>query len=72
MTIQELAREYKPKLDTIPGMRMYIQIPPSIQIGGRSTKSQYQYTLESPDATRFIETRGSSRPGWKNCPASST
>ncbi len=44
-------RHYQPKLNNIPGMRAYIQIPPSIQIGGRSTKSQYQYTLESPDTT---------------------
>jgi HAE1 family hydrophobic/amphiphilic exporter-1 len=51
LTIDELARHYQPKFDTVPGLRSYIQIPPSIQIGGRSSKSEYQYTLESPDTT---------------------
>ncbi len=51
MSIEDLVRHYQPKLNNIAGMRAYIQIPPSIQIGGRSTKSQYQYTLESPDTT---------------------
>ncbi len=28
---------------------MYIQNPPAIRVGGRSSKSFYQYTLEAPD-----------------------
>ena len=69
MTIQELARHYQPKFDTIPGIRAYIQIPPSIQIGGRSSKSEYQYTLESPDTTTLyryaaiLEARMKQLPG---------
>ncbi len=69
LTIQELAREYQPELDTIPGMRAYIQIPPAIQIGGRSTKTQYQYTLESPDTptlyryAAILEARMKKLPG---------
>jgi HAE1 family hydrophobic/amphiphilic exporter-1 len=30
-------------------MRVYLQNPPTIQIGGRFAKSQYQFTLQSPD-----------------------
>jgi HAE1 family hydrophobic/amphiphilic exporter-1 len=41
--------ELRPKLSGIPGMNVYMQIPPAIQIGGRSSKSQYQFTLQSPD-----------------------
>ena len=69
MTIQDLARHYEPKVNTIPGVRTYIQIPPSIQIGGRSTKSEYQYTLESPDTTTLyryaaiLEARMKELPG---------
>ncbi|HEY7789020.1 MAG TPA: efflux RND transporter permease subunit, partial [Vicinamibacterales bacterium] len=51
LTIQELARRYERELNTIPGMQSFIQVPPAIQIGGRPTKSQYQYTLESADTT---------------------
>ncbi|MEF2232409.1 MAG: efflux RND transporter permease subunit [Pseudodesulfovibrio sp.] len=37
------------KLSQVPGIRTYISNPPSIRIGGRSSKGQYQYTLQSPD-----------------------
>ena len=48
MSIQDIAAELQPKLDTIPGIRVFLQNPPSIRIGGRVTKSQYQFTLVSP------------------------
>ena len=31
-----------------PGVRVFLQNPPSIRIGGQVTKSQYQFTLASP------------------------
>ena len=33
----------------IPGIKVYMQIPPMIRIGGMLTKSQYQYTLQDLD-----------------------
>jgi len=45
----DIVAELRPKLSGIPGMNVYMQIPPAIQIGGRSSKSQYQFTLQSPD-----------------------
>jgi hydrophobic/amphiphilic exporter-1 (mainly G- bacteria), HAE1 family len=68
MTIQELAREYQPKFDAIPGLRAFIQIPPAIQIGGRSTKSEYQYTLESPDAATLYRYAAILEAGMKQLP----
>jgi HAE1 family hydrophobic/amphiphilic exporter-1 len=44
-----VARELAPKLANIPGIRTYLQIPPVIRIGGRPTKTQYQFTLQSAD-----------------------
>jgi HAE1 family hydrophobic/amphiphilic exporter-1 len=38
-----------PKLNRVAGMRAYLVNPPTIQIGGRSTKSQYQFVLQSAD-----------------------
>ncbi|WP_430387646.1 efflux RND transporter permease subunit [Dyella sp. 20L07] len=43
--IQELRRKFA----EVPGIRAYIQNPPSIQVGGRQSKAQYQYTLQSID-----------------------
>ncbi len=41
--------ELRPKVESFPGMKVYLQNPPTIRIGGLVTKSYYQYTLQSPD-----------------------
>jgi len=42
-------QKIRPKLAGIPGLQVYLQNPPPIRIGGYQSKSQYQYTLQSPD-----------------------
>jgi HAE1 family hydrophobic/amphiphilic exporter-1 len=37
------------RLSGIPGLSVYLQNPPSIRIGGRTSKALYQYTLQSSD-----------------------
>jgi HAE1 family hydrophobic/amphiphilic exporter-1 len=49
LTADEIVAELRPKLSGIPGMSVFMQVPPAIQIGGRSSKSLYQFTLQSPD-----------------------
>src|SRR6266487_2085291 len=49
MSVDELIRYFTGKLAGIPGIRVFLQNPPPIQIGGRRTKSLYQFTLQSPD-----------------------
>ena len=48
-TADEIVNELRPKLSGIPGINVFMQVPPAIQIGARSSKSLYQYTLQSPD-----------------------
>src|SRR3954468_20866758 len=50
---QEIIEDLRPKLAQIPGLNVYLQIPPTIRIGGSLTKSQYQYTLQSPDTAEL-------------------
>jgi hydrophobic/amphiphilic exporter-1 (mainly G- bacteria), HAE1 family len=45
----EVARSLTRELSTLPGMRVFISNPPVINIGGRSSKSTYQFTLTSSD-----------------------
>ncbi|GAC1416275.1 MAG: multidrug efflux RND transporter permease subunit [Gemmatimonadaceae bacterium] len=45
----EVVNELRPKLSGIPGINVFMQVPPAIQIGARSAKSLYQFTLQSPD-----------------------
>src|SRR5207249_3333412 len=60
VSVDDLIRYFNGKLAGIPGIQVFLQNPPPIQIGGRRTKSLYQFTLQSPDpalydySTRFL------------------
>ena len=45
----------RPQLSNFPGMKIYPQNPPVVRIGGLVSKSQYQYTLYSPDKVALYE-----------------
>jgi hydrophobic/amphiphilic exporter-1 (mainly G- bacteria), HAE1 family len=49
MLVNGVIDELRPKLSNFPGMRVYLQNPPVIRIGGQVTKSLYQMTLQTPD-----------------------
>ncbi|MGD0307964.1 MAG: efflux RND transporter permease subunit [Acidobacteriota bacterium] len=49
LNVNEIIEEMRPKFENLAGMKVYLQNPPTIRIGGQVTKSLYQYTLESPD-----------------------
>jgi len=49
LTPDEIIQELRPKLAQIPGINVYLQVPPLIRIGGQFTKSLYQYTLQDAD-----------------------
>ena len=49
LTADQVVEELRPKLSAIPGLRVYVQSPPAIQVGGRQTRAQYQLTLTGPD-----------------------
>jgi HAE1 family hydrophobic/amphiphilic exporter-1 len=49
MHADEVARSLSQKLAAVPGIRVFISNPPVINIGGRSSKSDYQFTLQSSD-----------------------
>jgi HAE1 family hydrophobic/amphiphilic exporter-1 len=50
-----VARELTRKLSVVPGMRAYFTNPPPINVGGRSTKSLYQFTLQSTDINTLYQ-----------------
>ncbi len=45
----EIARHLRARLNNITGVNVFIQNPPSIRIGGRGSRSTYQYTLQGLD-----------------------
>jgi HAE1 family hydrophobic/amphiphilic exporter-1 len=50
LNADELIRDLRPKLTRVPGIRVSLQNPPVIRVGGRLSRSLYQFTLQSPDA----------------------
>ena len=69
LSADEVAQSLGRKLAAVPGMRVFIQNPPVLDIGGRSSKSQYQFTLTSSDlealyqASAALEQRMQEIPG---------
>jgi multidrug efflux pump subunit AcrB len=45
----EMVRELTRRLGGIPGLQVFVQNPPSIRIGGRGSRTLYQYTLQAHD-----------------------
>jgi HAE1 family hydrophobic/amphiphilic exporter-1 len=55
LSADQLIRALGPKLNAIPGMRVYLQNPPPVRIGSRSAKSQYQFTVQGTDLVSLYE-----------------
>jgi len=51
----EIIQELRPKLASVPGINAFPQMLPPIRIGGQLTKSQYQFTLQSPDTDELYQ-----------------
>jgi HAE1 family hydrophobic/amphiphilic exporter-1 len=52
-TAMDVIQELRPKLAQVPGINVFLQIPPTIRIGGNLTKSQYQYALQTPNLSEL-------------------
>ncbi|MGB5852665.1 MAG: efflux RND transporter permease subunit [Rhodanobacter sp.] len=69
---EQIIQELRQKFAHIPGIRAYIQNPPAIQVGGRQSKAQYQYTLQSVDldalyaASGKVERAFAALPGFQD------
>ncbi len=55
LRVEEVITELRPKLAQVPGIRVYLQNPPTLRVGGLMSKSLYQYTLQSPDLQALYE-----------------
>jgi HAE1 family hydrophobic/amphiphilic exporter-1 len=45
----QIIRGLRPKLNRFPGINVFLTNPPTIRIGGRGSRSQYQYTMQDLD-----------------------
>ncbi|MBD2569675.1 efflux RND transporter permease subunit [Anabaena lutea] len=55
LNADEIVQELRPKLSKVPGMKVFLQNPPAINIGGQQTKAEYQFTLQSPNIQELYQ-----------------
>ena len=48
-TVTDIVNRIRPRISNIPGLRVSMQIPQAIRMGGRNSQSSYDYTLYSVD-----------------------
>jgi HAE1 family hydrophobic/amphiphilic exporter-1 len=53
ISTDQVIDELRPRLFSVPGILAFMQNPPPIEIGGRLTKSPYQYTLQGADTAEL-------------------
>jgi len=53
LTAEQVVQGLRPKFAAVPGVRVYVQTPPAIQVGGRQTRSLYQLALTGPDTAEL-------------------
>src|SRR5262249_36515764 len=49
LTSAQVVEQLRPKVSNIPGMRVFMNLPQTIRIGGRGSKSNYELTLQAQD-----------------------
>ena len=65
LTADQVIQDLRPKLAQVPGIRAFLQNPPAISVGGRLTKSQYQFTLQGTDTDELY--RIAPQAGGRRC-----
>ena len=48
-TVTDVVNRLRPRLSNFPGLRVFASVPQAIRVGGRMSKSSYDYTLYGPD-----------------------
>ncbi|BAZ13741.1 acriflavin resistance protein [Calothrix sp. NIES-4071] len=51
LSSDQIIQKLRPKVSKIPGLRVLMQSPPAIAIGGQQTNAVYQYTLQTLDSS---------------------
>ncbi|MFH1020756.1 MAG: efflux RND transporter permease subunit, partial [Pseudomonadota bacterium] len=70
--VEEIIQSLRKKLAAVPGIKVFLQNPPVIRIGGQVTKSLYQFTIQGTDRNELqqwapvIEARLKSLPALQD------
>jgi len=68
LTADQILQQLRPKLAQVPGISVFLRNIPSIQVGGTSSKSLYQYTLQGQDTGELYRSAGAFEAKLKAMP----
>ena len=49
----EVLARLRPRVSSIPGVKVFMSLPAALRVGGRGSKSSYELTLQSPDTPQL-------------------
>jgi HAE1 family hydrophobic/amphiphilic exporter-1 len=52
-TVNDIVNRMRPKVSNFPGLKAYLSVPQAIRVGGRMSKSSYDFTLYGPDTQQL-------------------
>jgi HAE1 family hydrophobic/amphiphilic exporter-1 len=55
LTPEQVIEKLRPQLNALPSIRTYLSNPPLVRIGGMSSRSLYQFTLQGPDIAELYK-----------------
>jgi multidrug efflux pump len=64
----QIVARLKKQMSTLPGLTIGLQVQQDIQVGGRQSASQYQYTLQDPDSAELAKWAGEMSKAMKGLP----
>jgi HAE1 family hydrophobic/amphiphilic exporter-1 len=68
LSADQVIEELRPKLARIPGVRVVLQNPPAIRIGGMRSPAGYQYSLQDPDTEELYRVAPGFEAALRNLP----
>jgi hydrophobic/amphiphilic exporter-1 (mainly G- bacteria), HAE1 family len=69
MDVDQIIASLRPKFAAFPGMRVYLQNPPPLRLGGSFGKSLYQFTLQGPNTDDLYRQAQNFEPEMARLPA---
>ncbi|HZT21983.1 MAG TPA: efflux RND transporter permease subunit, partial [Verrucomicrobiae bacterium] len=54
LSASQIVQELRRKLAQIPGMNVYLKVPPVVNVGGMASKGLYQYSLQDTDVNELF------------------
>ncbi len=67
-SIDRIVQNLRRKLNTVPGIRVFVINPPAIRVGGRLSNADYQYTLQDLDLDSLYRWAGILQQEFRRLP----